>query len=456
MPYYGYSPEPEKSNGIFILYAVLGVISGIFCLSTIISSIICRTRSKYNHPWYSILFSIIMNFLWAVFVVGIYTAVAKVEADGTQADHVAVSSIPMILVPIIASFVLNIVVFKSIDNQGKEGKYGQQYTGVGRVRSKIFSSYAFSDYFFTMGRASNHAKHEDMNPYLRNNPPLLQLILRKPEGNNHFEIYADYIPFGSWDIGETEEIPTEGLYLVKPTYEIQIPEEMLPKIEEFKNYLAPKVNGPPFDTQTEMFLYEFGHYMVCGQGSAYYRFLNSCFGKTIHFLSHFIGLSVLLDNIFMIKMKKIRPRVVRKVSLNNDLPYQWKKGNHEGLCTDAINLEPFELYHYPKYHRRGRYHYPQGNYPQGNYPQGNYPQGNYPQGNYPQGYPNQPGYPNDNNAGPYNQQPQYGYPPNYNAGYVAPSQPNYPPPPQGSYGQPQPAGYMPPPNPPPANDEKKE
>lgn len=203
-----------------------------------------------------------------------------------------------------------------------------------------------------------------------------------------------YVEYGSWETIETEEINIDAkLYIIKPKYVFELTDEMKQRIEHLKELMtADKPENIPL--RSTFYNHGVGRFIVNGNNSNYYKFMNSKFGEIVRALLIIPGLRPILDNIYFALAKVYRPRIVRRISHVNNLQNPAQKGINNGPHLDSDYLTSKGSLNFVPQPQTYNQPYPQPQYPQPNYyapPQG-YPQQNYspqPPNYYPPAQNNQ-------------------------------------------------------------------
>lgn len=322
-----------------VILAIPIGLGALLFISNIIVYSICKCVS-YIHPSKCGLFvSLFTNILIFVPI----TAIINLATDSSMNSQIfAFISIPMSLVVIL---MINLPFHYNITTTLPDG---EAVYGVGIIRDKMLKNY-LSFNWLAPGFIKDHCEHcqhgKNIKSYLENSPPIIQVrcgfqaMIKYRNKHHWFNLFAfDYLPYQSWDKVECEDFDTSKLFYVKPKLEIQMDETCQTKLEEMKelmqNYFG---NLPPpteirdttFGTDVYCFKYGFRYGAVVGKNSYMYRFNNSCFGKFMRFIGVIFGFICMIDNAFLIGMKVVEPRVVVKISSQNDLKYKFYKGAHD-------------------------------------------------------------------------------------------------------------------------------
>lgn len=330
----------SKDSNISVVWGVTFTIGAVLFLINIITQILAKKKTKFYTPGFVLIVSLLSNFLWCFIVVGLYCVINKVNPNGEiLTQGFSISGAIMILIPFIFMCVLNIITFT---HRTRDGRKGLELSAIGLIRDKMFENYGSkrNKYFNYIRKACTHGRRRDMNQYLQNNPPVLEIYAIK-QVDYLVTRAVNFIQYGSWDKASAEKLPVGSLVFVKPEVEIHIPEEMHPKIEEMNKLMDASIGDRNAQKKVRMVIYGFHNGCIVGKGSKLYNFLNSYFGRAFHFISHFFGMSTFLDNVYHMKLKTIKPKVICRISVAGNLRNHYAQGCNDGEHDDAIDLHPY-------------------------------------------------------------------------------------------------------------------
>lgn len=319
------------------IYYILAPIDGAFIVLNLIAYFICRSRSKYHTPVLNLIGSLIMNVAWSVTVWGITIIVShSKERMFSFGPYIIMIVAPLMLCLFIAAFCFCISVHHN----------SLKYKKIGKIRDTMFKTYQFylpQNTDFYVNKCTHAEDSKDIVSYLNNNPPLVKCTVYHQIAKKSYIAQLNFLEYTSWDIVQTDAVDIDAnLYMIKPKYEFRMTEPMMTRLATIKQFQTAVAQGM-VEPETVTYVYQVNHGIVCGEKSGYYKFINSCFGRFIHFISHFFGLSIFWDNIYHSKMKIYKPHVVRQLSHDGSLKYPAYKATHLGPSHDSPTPKPQQM-----------------------------------------------------------------------------------------------------------------
>ena len=267
-----------------IIFAALFFVNLVFYIPA-------RVRGQFYSDIVILIYSFIMNFLFAFLITGI-----MYQSSESQTDI------------FIASLVLFFIFL---------------FIGTLIVYGCCECWMPFRCKYFEIFKARNNPTSA-CKTYLERahaNPPVISI-----EGkfmNCTYIDYVDYIPYQTWqsESSYNDEIDTDSsLVLVKIQTEFNFTEDLEKEIEEKDEMLLKmtKTVGKVVYHKRNYAIYNVTDDVIFTKESCVLNFIQNCFGKILFFLLHFVGLSPIFDNLVGLICKSYTIYVKKSISKNNN------------------------------------------------------------------------------------------------------------------------------------------